>query len=389
MEDLKNKIKNKGLIEKFSRIDVEPFGGLGAGKAIDLSFITNDDNLRNKLEKEALDLLKKTDGVKEISSSNVTGKDEISLKLKYDRLAQVNLTALDVAQTVRTAFDGSIVTSLRYEGEDINYRVRIQDPEKFRTESILDLPIANDQGQMISLGYMAELDENPGNAVLKHESGKRAVTITANVDTKIITSAEVNKLLTDTFKKTADSTPGLRMKLGGEQEETITSLMGFLMAVIIAMLAVYFILVIVFDSYLQPVLIMSVVPFAIAGVMLTLIIHGMAVSILALIGVIGLIGVVVNDTIVMISHLNKKIKERGAKFDIIAEGAKERFRPVILTTLTTFAGLTPTAYGLGGDIPTMRPMVLVMAWGLVFATAVTLGFTPLLYSIFKVKKGRK
>jgi multidrug efflux pump subunit AcrB len=176
------------------------------------------------------------------------------------------------------------------------------------------------------------------------------------------------------------------MKFGGEQEETMTSMIGFLLAFIIALIAVYFILVVVFDSYFQPVLVMSIVPFAIVGVLLTLFIHGMPISLLALIGIIGLVGVVVNDTIVMISHLNKKIKSGGKKLEVVAEGAKERFRPVILTTLTTFAGLLPTAYGLGGDIPTMRPMVLVMAWGLIFATFITLGFTPLLYSLFKVRK---
>jgi multidrug efflux pump subunit AcrB len=389
MDNLKKNFREKGLYEKYKRIGIEFFGGLSAGKAIDISFITNEDKLRNKLEKEALSYLKTIEGVNEIDSSNVIGKDEVSLKLDYGELAKVGLTALDVAQTVRTAFDGTIVTSIRKQGEDIEYRVRIKDPEKFRTENILNLPITNQKGQMVNLYHLAELNENPGTAVIKHESGKRVVTITANVDKKKITSAEINNLLLKKFETIVTQTPGLRMKFSGEQEETMTSMIGFLMAIIIAIIAVYFILVIVFDSYFQPVLIMSVVPFAIIGVMLTLLAHGMPISMLALIGIIGLVGVVVNDTIVMISHLNKKIKKEGRKFEVIAEGAKERFRPVILTTLTTFAGLLPTAYGMGGDIPTMRPMVLVMAWGLVFATFITLGFTPLLYSVFEVKKTKK
>jgi len=387
MENLKNYYKKNGLYNKFDRIDTEFFGGLSGGKAVDLSFITNDDDaVRNKLEKDALDFLSNIDGVKEIQTSNVEGKDEVSLKLNFDQLAKAGLTALDVAQTVRTAFDGSIVTSIRREGEDIQYKVRIKNPEQFRAEKILELPITNSTGRMINLEYLATLEEHPGTAVLKHESGKRTVTITANVDNKKITSSEVNKMIEDKFAKEISKIAGLRMKLGGEQEETATGMAGFLFAIIIAIIAIYFILVVVFNSYLQPVLIMSVVPFAVGGVFITLLVHGMSISLIALIGIIGLIGVVVNDTIVMISHLNKKITTQGTSFSVIAEGAKERFRPVILTTLTTFAGLLPTSYGLGGDIPTMRPMVLVMAWGLVFATFITLGFTPLLYSLFKVRK---
>ena len=389
MANLNKKFKDEGIDKKFKRIGIEAFGGLNAGKAIDVSFISNDDKIRKEFEEEALAFLRNTNGVKDVDSSNIKGKEEINLKLDYSQLAKVELTALDVAQTVRTAFDGSIVTSIRRDGEDINYRVKIKDPERFRADNILDLPVANNKGQMINLSHLARLYENEGVAVIKHESGKRAVTITANVDKDIITSSEVNKLLTDKFDERVAKKPGLRMKFSGEQEETMKSMAGFLFAVIIAIIAIYFILVIVFDSYLQPVLVMSVIPFAIVGVMLTLFLHRMPISLVPLIGIIGLIGVVVNATIVMISHFNNKIKEQGASFEVIAEGAKERFRPVILTALTTFAGLLPTAYGIGGDMPSLRPMVLVMAWGLVFSTFITLGFTPLIYSVLMVRKKKK
>ena len=101
---------------------------------------------------------------------------------------------------------------------------------------------------------------------------------------------------------------------------------------------------------------------------------------------LGLIGIVVNDTIVMIGHLNKKCRAEGKSYTVIARAALERFRPVILTTLTTFAGLLPTAYGIGGDLPSIRPMVLTMAWGLIFCTIVTLGYIPLIFSFVRVKK---
>ena len=157
-------------------------------------------------------------------------------------------------------------------------------------------------------------------------------------------------------------------------------------ALAVVLVSIYFLLVVLFNSYLQPLLIMSIIPFAVMGTFLTLMIHNRPLILISLIGMLGLIGIVVNDTIVMISHLNRKCREEGKSNQVIASAALDRFRPVILTTLTTFAGLIPTAYGIGGDLPSIRPMVLTMAWGLVFSTIVTLGYIPLLFSFLKIKQ---
>ena len=131
---------------------------------------------------------------------------------------------------------------------------------------------------------------------------------------------------------------------------------------------------------------MSIIPFAVMSVFLTLMIHNMPLVFISLVGLLGLIGVVVNDTIVMISHINANCKEHGNTLKIIAESAVDRLRPVMLTTLTTFAGLLPTAYGIGGNLPVIRPLVIVMAWGLLISTIVTLGLIPIIVSFTKVNK---
>ena len=233
--------------------------------------------------------------------------------------------------------------------------------------------------------HFAKFAQRKGDAVLNHYGGKRCTIINAEIDANEITSKEVNQKIRDHFAPQVAGIPGLRMKLSGQEEETTESMEGFLIAFIIVIIAVYFLLVILFNSYLQPVLIMSVIPFAMLAVFITLILHNRPLVLLSLVGMLGLIGVVINDTIVMISNLNRQCREKGKSAIVIADAATERFRPVILTTLTTFAGLLPTAYGIGGDIPSMRPMVLVMAWGLVFCTIVTLGFIPLIYSFMGVK----
>jgi multidrug efflux pump subunit AcrB len=374
LEDVKKK-------HGFTRLDLQELGGIDAGKPVHVIYTSGDDSVRKQFEQETLDFLKGVNGVHNIETDNVPGKPELRLKLDYSRLASMGLTAYDVGNTVRTAFEGTVVTSIRRHGEDIDFRVQIANPERFRDQSLLELPVANREGRLVKLRHFAGLEERPSPSVVHHHDGRRSVSVTADLDTDVVTSVEVNRMLRERFEKEAAAIPDLRMKLAGQEEETARSLQGFLFALVVAVLTIYFLLVVLFNSFIQPFLIMSIVPFAVGGVFLTLLFHNMPVTMIALMGLLGLIGVAINDTIVIISHLNRTCREKGFDFSTIAEGARDRFRPVILTTLTTFAGLLPTAYGIGGDLPDLRPMVVTMAWGLVFATLVTLGLIPLLYSL--------
>lgn len=385
IEDLMPKVALLKKRLQLPRLEIVPLGGLDTGRAVDIIFTSDDDAVREKFMNEAVALLKKTDGVKNIETSRRRGKEELRIELNYPRLAGTGLTASDVAGTIRTAFDGAVVTSIRHMGEDIDFRVRIKDPKKFRASGILNLPAANREGRLIPLRFVASLSQQTGDSVIHHYRGRRSVRITADIDVKKTTSAEVNDLVRHHFKERLPGHPGLRMKLGGQEEETDASMGGFYFALVVVLVSIYFLLVVLFNSYLQPALIMSVIPFAVGGSFLTLMMHQRPLILISLIGMLGLIGIVVNDTIVMISHLNKKCRESGKSMEVIASAALDRFRPVILTTLTTFAGLLPTAYGIGGDLPSIRPMVLTMAWGLVFSTLVTLGFIPLLFSFVRIR----
>jgi multidrug efflux pump subunit AcrB len=356
--------------------------GPPVGKPITVIYTSDDDELRAKFEKETMEFLSGIDGVKGIETTNVKGKDELRLKLDYDQMAKLGLTALDVSRTVRAAFEGEVVTSIRKGGEEIDFRVSLADPKKYRAEGVLDLSIANSMGKLVPLGSFARFDETAGPSVIRHYDGNRSVTVTAEVDTDRITSIEANELVRKEFMPKAHKHAGFKMEIGGEEKKTMESMQSFFMALVMACVAIYFLLVILFNSYVKPILIMSAIPFALIGVFLTFMIHGLPLSFIALIGILGLVGVVVNDTIVMVSHLGKVCERFGATFTTIGRGAADRFRPVILTTLTTTAGLMPIAYGIGGDLPFIRPMVLALAWGLVFATLISLIFIPLVYSLY-------
>jgi len=380
MDDIDEKLKD---VAGFQSLYVEPLNdGPPVGKPVTVIYTTNDDELRGRFENETLEFLKKIDGVYGVESDNVPGKEELRLILDYDEMAKLGLTSIDVAKTVRTAFDGEIVTSIRKSGDEIDFRVHLKDPKQYRAEGVLDLMVANQLGKLVPLGSFARFEETVGPAVLHHYDGRRSVTVTGEVDTKKITSVEVSEMVRTEFEPKALKHAGFKMELGGEEKKTQESMESFYLALAIALVAIYALLVVLFDSYTQPILIMSAIPFAVIGVFITFMIHGLPLGFIALIGILGLIGVVVNASIVMIATLNEtREKDGGIDFTRISEAAALRFRPVVLTTITTVAGLLPTAYGIGGDLPFIRPMVLALAWGLVFATLISLVFIPLIYSL--------
>ncbi len=176
----------------------------------------------------------------------------------------------------------------------------------------------------------------------------------------------------------------MRIIAGGEAQETEESMGGLFKTFVIAVVGIYFLLVLLFNSFTQPFLVMVAIPFGIAGVIIAFALHGTPLGFIGMLGVVGLAGVVVNDSLVLVDHINQLRQERPEEgvFELIVEGASNRLRPVLLTTLTTLAGLLPLAYGIGGSDPYMAPMALALGYGLLFATPLTLVLVPCLYMIF-------
>ena len=158
---------------------------------------------------------------------------------------------------------------------------------------------------------------------------------------------------------------------------------GLMRTLLIAMVGIYFLLVLLFNSLTQPFLVMVAIPFGISGVIIAFALHGQPMSFTAMMGVIGLSGVVVNDSLVLVSHINSLIREKKETgiIAIVAEGTADRLRAVVMTTLTTVVGLLPLAYGFGGTDAFMAPMALALGFGLLFATPLTLVLVPCLFVI--------
>lgn len=380
-KDLQKKLAN---IKGFTKLDAEMLeDGPPVGKAITLTFVSDNDQRRTEYANLLKDFLSKQAGVSNIEDNEGEGKRRVDFKLNYDLISELGLTPYQVAETIRMSYDGLVATTLQREGEEIDFRVQLTEDSRSRIDTIRSLTVQNASGKLIPLNQLIHLVEQDDVQVYNHEDGERSITIYGDVDDEIITSREINKRLLDHFQPLVDKYTDIRLVIGGEEKDTQESMQSLLIALVFALVGIYFILVILFNSYSQPFLVMTAIPYSFVGVIFAFYLHNMPLSFTALIGMIGLMGVVVNNSLVMISFLNTARDESGLSIPNLAEAATRRLRPIVLTSLTTAAGLFPTSYGymfgFGNYNPVIIPMIRAVAWGLLFSTVITLILIPGLY----------
>ena len=380
VEELRQKTDEIEGIEKIAYFTES--GGPPVGKPVNIRIVGSNDDLRKRLADSLETFLASIEGVKDIDRDDKLGKDQVEIQIDYDRLSRLGLTVADVAQNVRIAYDGEVVTSVRYGDEDVDFRIMIQEKARKLLSYLTELPIPNRQGRLIPLKEVATLKTGPGPSDYRHYDGERSVTVEADIDANVITPLEVTEVVFDHFDIDRDW-PGMQLGLGGEAFETEESMAGLFRAFIIAVIAIYFLLVILFNSFSQPFLVMVAIPFGMIGVIIAFGFHGEPFSFMAIMGIIGLSGVVVNDSLVMVNHINdlKRRRHDTGILRVVAEGTADRLRAIILTTLTTVVALLPLAYGIGGTAVFMAPMALALGWGLLFATPLTLVLVPCLYVV--------
>ena len=380
VEDLRQKVEKLEGIDKI--IFQVAGGGPPAGRPVDLRVIGPDDEMRKELADRVEEFLQTIDGVKDISRSDKPGKQQIEIKIDYESLARLSLTVADVARNVRIAYDGEVVTSLRDGDEDVDFRVQLAAVAREDVSYLLNLSIPNRQGRLIKLREVARLETGPGPTAYRHFDGERTISIVGDIDQDITTPLKVIGAVFEHFNVEEDW-PGVQLLVGGEAQESEKAVVNLAATFIIAFLGIYFLLVLLFNSFIQPILVIVAIPFGIVGVIIAFALHSEPIGFFALIGTIGLAGVVVNDSLVLVSRLNTLKKEKPAAniLAVVAEGTSDRLRAIILTSLTTVSGLLPLAYGIGGTDIWMAPMALALGYGIAFATPLTLVLIPCLYVI--------
>lgn len=246
--------------------------------------------------------------------------------------------------------------------------------------------IRNMQGKLVPIKAFAKLSKTRAETSIHHTDGDVTTTITAQTTLTVQPKEVIDNLLAK-FSKELINYPNVSFSYGGEAEETQESVRSLLFAFLGGILAIYLILIILFNSVSQPMIVLLAIPFGLIGVIWAFYFHDRPFSFIGLVGVIGLSGIVVNNSLMMVEFINKLVtnKAKQGSFkavelipDIVA-GASRRLRPIVITTITTVIGLLPTAYGIGGSDPFIEPMVLAIAWGLLVSTQISLVLIPSFY----------
>jgi len=381
IEELRVKTKDiKGFTDL--RFD-KPESGPPVGKPVEARIRGEEFNVLDKIAAKYMDYLATVKGTSDISWDHKPGKEEIRVKVDHNKTKAAGLTTGQIAKTVRGVFEGNIATKIKPVKAEEETDVTVMYPrEASKDISVFrEILVRNSSGNLIPLKNVAEIIKVPGTTTIHHLDGKRVVTASCNIDTNETTSLKVNSMLRDNFKDLEEQHIGYTVKYGGEQEETMESLGSLLKAFLYAFLIIYLILASFFKSIIQPLIVMLAIPFGLIGVIVAFLLHGMSFSFMAILGIVGLNGIVVNDSIVLVDFINKLRRSGMNRRESIVKAGQMRIRPVVLTTATTVGGLSTVAYGIGGKDPFLVPMALSIAWGLVFATVLTLIVIPCIYSI--------
>ena len=323
--------------------------------------------------------LASVEGVVDVGTDFLAGKEEVRIQVNPDRAALHGLSKGQVGLMIRAAVDG-VKAGKMYDGdEEMEIVVRVDQDFFDRPEALLRLPLLLPSGEQLLLGDVASYTTKTTIAEIRRYKVQRAITVFANIDKQKTDSVAVNKQL---IAKTADlgrRFAGITLDFTGEWQEFQEAFRSLGQLGLMGLLLIFVILGAQFRSYAQPLVILSTIFFSAIGATVGLLISGNQFSIIAGFGMVALVGVAVNDAIVMVSFINRA-KERGlSPEDAVVEGGVLRLRPIILTSATTIAGLLPMAVGLGGMSLTWSPLANVIVWGLAVDTFLTLFMIPAFY----------
>lgn len=365
-------------VKGFQKINFDEVrSGPPTGKPVQVRILGDDYATMELIAERFVAELKKIDGVSDAKDDYDLDKDEIQVKVDAVQAAQMGLTLQDIALTVRYAFEGAEATTIKSSEEEIGVVVKF--PPRFRSnqKALENLLIQNSAGRLIPLSRVASLNKEKTVRSIIHFDTSRNINVTANIDPMKIGSLEVMNQLKKRLAPFMAKYPNYRAVYGGEGQDTQESLENLKQAFYLAVGLILFILITMFRSLIQPLIIVFTIPFTIIGVIVAFELHDKNLNFMAILGIVGLTGVVVDAGIILIDFINKYRKAGMSLQEAIVKGSLTRFRAIVLITFTTALGLVPAAYGIGGSDPFIAPMAMALNYGMVFSTVLTLIYIPI------------
>lgn len=350
---------------------------LGVGAPINVQLNHPDDTVLDQAGDRLMAELGRVSGVFDLESDQDAGQQEVELRLKPSART-LGVTLQDVASQVRAAFFGAEAVRVQRGREDVRVYIRLPEEER---DSIADIERYRVRvpGGEVALSSIADVSFGEAPSVIRREDGHRIATITGDVDGDTITGQEVAQLLDEKIMPDLQADyPALQYEFGGEQEEQQESFGDLGRAFLLALLVIYALLAVPFRSYIQPLIIMAAIPFGMIGALIGHLLLGIPLGILSMFGIIALSGVIINGSLVMIDFLNENLDNGMEPEEAMIEAAKSRFRPVMLTAITTFLGVAPITFETSLQAQFLIPMSASLGFGVLFGTALLILLIPAL-----------
>ena len=357
--------------------------GPGSGAPIDIELSHRDPDLLETASARLAETVDTYTGVFDVDDGYTPGKEQLDLQLRSQARA-LGITEIDLARQVRAAFFGAEATRQQRGRDELRVYVRKPQQERVSEHDIEELTILTPQGGEIMLREAADVKRGRAYTKIQRQDGRRVLHVTGDVDEDLTTGQEVsgNVLKAELPQLEADY-PGLVYSLGGQQQERMESLGALRQGFMLALLAMFALLAVAFRSYIQPVIIMFAIPFGVVGAVFGHLVMDYELSFMSMMGIVALSGVVVNDSLVLVAAINDMRREGMDVREAVIQGGMRRFRPILLTSVTTFLGLAPMIFETSVQARFLIPMALSLGFGILFVTYIALVLVPAVYMIIE------
>jgi len=355
-------------------------GGPGEGEALTVELAHNDLEILEQASEALGEALSRFTAVTDIDDGFAPGKSQLNFTVTPEGQS-LGLTAQEIARQVRSAFYGAEALRQQRGRHEVRIFVKLPKAERLSEYDVEQLMIRTPAGTDVPLLDVAQVTRGRSYTVIEREDGRRCVEVAANVEPLEASDLIMDALEDDVFPELLEQFPGLACDWDGAQEQFSDSMKMLVSGFVVALFLIYAMLAIPFRSYVQPMIIMAAVPFGVVGAILGHYLLGYGLSVMSIMGIVALSGVVVNDSLLLISDANERRREGLSALAAIQQAATRRFRPIILTTLTTFGGLMPMILETSPQGRFMIPMAISLGFGILFATGITLILAPCLYMV--------
>lgn len=354
-----------------------------SGKQIQVEIIGHSFEDTDTLAQKIKEIMEKTPGAIDVSISRDLNRPELRLEVYREKAAALGLNMRTIADSVKTFVEGATATKYREKGETYDIYVRLEERFRAKPEDVENLSIVSPYtGKPIRLSTVAKVYETTGPVEIERKNRERVLRVECNTYKRSMGNVidDIKKSL-----KTITLPSDIVINFGGEAEEQGKAFKDLLLLIALGIILVYMVMAAQFESLLDPFIVMFAIPFTFTGVILGFVLTGTTLSIITFLGMVMLIGIVVNNAIVLISYINI-LRARGmSMMEAVTIGGKERLRPVLMTTITTLAGLFPLALSTGEGSEIWQPLGITMLGGLSLSTLITMLFVPTLYAVFEAR----